>query len=118
MYIQAGEERVMGGSPVAFFVCVCEGAVFLWKCPRLYGVPFKRLKTKSKSSGLPDSNFIFFVATKKTKQKKTRALRWHVCSTAMCDLYLQRTPQRHFCYSAFTRPVAMLLAPGCPPDLR
>ena len=27
-------------------------------------------KTKSKSSGLPDNNFIFFVATKKTKQKK------------------------------------------------
>ena len=26
--------------------------------------------TKEKPSGLPDSNFIFFVATKKTKQKK------------------------------------------------
>jgi len=25
---------------------------------------------KAKPSGLPDSNFIFFVATKKTKQKK------------------------------------------------
>jgi hypothetical protein len=30
-------------------------------------------KTKAKPSGLPDSNFIFFVATKKTKQKKTFA---------------------------------------------
>ena len=29
-------------------------------------------KAKAKPSGLPDSNFIFFVATKKTKQKKTR----------------------------------------------
>ena len=33
-------------------------------------------KTKAKPSGLPDSNFIFFVATKKTKQKKAWALRW------------------------------------------
>jgi len=28
-------------------------------------------KSKAKPSGLPDSNFIFFVATKKMKQKKT-----------------------------------------------
>ena len=28
------------------------------------------IKTKAKPSGLPDSNVIFFVATKKTKQKK------------------------------------------------
>ena len=34
-------------------------------------------KTKAKSSGLPDSNVIFFVATKKTKQaKESLALRW------------------------------------------
>jgi hypothetical protein len=33
------------------------------------------LQAKAKSSGLPDNNFIFFVATKKTKQKKTWALR-------------------------------------------
>ncbi len=33
------------------------------------------LKTKPTPSGLPDSNFIFFVATKKTKQKKAFALR-------------------------------------------
>jgi len=33
-------------------------------------------KSKSKPSGLPDSNFIFFVATKKTKQKKAFTLRW------------------------------------------
>ncbi len=32
-------------------------------------------KTKAKPSGLPDSNVIFFVATKKTKQKKAW-LRW------------------------------------------
>jgi len=31
-------------------------------------------KTQAKPSGLPDGNFIFFVATKKMKQKK--ALRW------------------------------------------
>ena len=36
-----------------------------------YFVVLWDLKIKSKSSGLPDSNFIFFVATKKTKQKKT-----------------------------------------------
>jgi len=35
-------------------------------------------KTKAKPSGLPDSNFIFFVATKKTKQKKTWRCAWHV----------------------------------------
>jgi hypothetical protein len=34
------------------------------------------LKTKAKPSGLPDSNFIFFVATKKTKAKENLALRW------------------------------------------
>jgi len=35
-------------------------------------------KTKAKPSGLPDSNFIFFVATKKTKQKKTWRCAGHV----------------------------------------
>jgi hypothetical protein len=30
----------------------------------------KSSKSQAKPSGLPDSNFIFFVATKKTKQKK------------------------------------------------
>ena len=35
-------------------------------------------KSKSKSSGLPDSNFIFFVATKKTKQKKAWRCAGHV----------------------------------------
>jgi hypothetical protein len=35
-------------------------------------------KTKARPSGLPDSNFIFFVATKKTKQKKTWRCAWHV----------------------------------------
>jgi hypothetical protein len=35
-------------------------------------------KTKAKPSGLPDSNFIFFVATKKTMQKKTWRCAWHV----------------------------------------
>ena len=35
-------------------------------------------KTKSKPSGLPDSNFIFFVATKKTKQKKALRCAGHV----------------------------------------
>ena len=35
-------------------------------------------KTKAKPSGLPDSNFIFFVATKKTKQKKASRCAGHV----------------------------------------
>jgi len=39
---------------------------------------FWQLKTKSKPSGLPDSNFIFFVATKKTKQKKAWRCAGHV----------------------------------------
>ena len=39
---------------------------------------FLNSKTKSKSSGLPDSNFIFFVATKKTKQKKAWRCAGHV----------------------------------------
>ena len=38
-------------------------------------------KTKSKPSGLPDSNVIFFVATKKTKQKKTWRCAGHVCAS-------------------------------------
>ena len=33
---------------------------------------------KAKPSGLPDSNVIFFVATKKTKQKKAWRGAWHV----------------------------------------
>jgi len=39
---------------------------------------FWQLKTKSKPSGLPDSNFIFFVATKKTKQKKALRCAGHI----------------------------------------
>jgi hypothetical protein len=35
-------------------------------------------KTKAKRSGLPDSNVIFFVATKKTKQKKALRCARHV----------------------------------------
>jgi hypothetical protein len=35
-------------------------------------------KIKAKPSGLPDSNFIFFVATKKTKQKKALRCAGHV----------------------------------------
>jgi hypothetical protein len=35
-------------------------------------------ETKAKPSGLPDSNVIFFVATKKTKQKKTWRCAGHV----------------------------------------
>jgi len=41
--------------------------VFMWGLFFLFGLS----NSKSKPSGLPDSNFIFFVATKKTKQKKT-----------------------------------------------
>ena len=37
-----------------------------------------RFKNKAKPSGLPDSNFIFFVATKKTKQKKAWRCAGHV----------------------------------------
>jgi hypothetical protein len=36
-------------------------------------VEFLTPETKAKPSGLPNSNFIFFVATKKTKQKKLGA---------------------------------------------
>ena len=36
------------------------------------------LNAKAKPSGLPDSNFIFFVATKKTKQKKAWRCAGHV----------------------------------------
>jgi hypothetical protein len=38
----------------------------------------KPLKAKADPSGLPDSNVIFFVATKKTKQKKARRCAGHV----------------------------------------
>jgi len=41
-------------------------------------VEFLTQKTKTTPSGLPDSNFIFFVATKKTKQKKTWRCAGHV----------------------------------------
>jgi hypothetical protein len=36
------------------------------------------LRIKAKPSGLPDCNFIFFVATKKAKQKKAWRGAWHV----------------------------------------
>jgi hypothetical protein len=42
------------------------------------------LGTKAKPSGLPDSNVIFFVATKKTKQKKAWRCAWHVLFGAFC----------------------------------
>jgi hypothetical protein len=48
---------------------------------RYSDAPFVKLlipKTKAKPSGLPDCNFIFFVATKKTKQKKAWRGAWHV----------------------------------------
>ena len=35
---------------------------------------FLKVSQKTKPSGLPDNNFIFFVTTKKTKQKKTYLL--------------------------------------------
>jgi len=41
-------------------------------------VVLRNFKTKAKPSGLPDSNFIFFVATKKTKQKKAWRCAGHV----------------------------------------
>ena len=43
-----------------------------------YFVVLWDLKIKSKSSGLHDSNFIFFVATEKTKQKKSLRCAGHV----------------------------------------
>jgi hypothetical protein len=44
----------------------------------LFSVELLAPKTKAKPSGLPDSNVIFFVATKQTKQKKTWRCAWHV----------------------------------------
>jgi len=43
-----------------------------------FSIVLRNSKTKSKPSGLPDSNFIFFVATKKTKQKKAWRCAEHV----------------------------------------
>ena len=42
------------------------------------GVGLFNLRLKAKPSGLPDSNVIFFVATKKTKQKKAWRCAGHV----------------------------------------
>ena len=39
----------------------------------LFSVELLAQKTKAKPSGLPDSNVIFFLATKQTKQKKLGA---------------------------------------------
>ena len=39
---------------------------------------FARIKLKTRPSGLPDSNVIFFVATKKTKKKKAWRCARHV----------------------------------------
>jgi hypothetical protein len=47
-------------------------------------------RIKAKPSGLPDSNFIFFVATKKTKQKKARRCAWHVYSSIFVGLRYAR----------------------------
>ena len=41
-------------------------------------IVLRNLKRKSKPSGVPDSNFIFFVATKKMKQKKAWRCAGHV----------------------------------------
>ena len=43
-----------------------------------FSIVLWKSKTKAKPSGLPDSNFIFFVATKKTKQKKAWRCAEHV----------------------------------------
>ena len=52
-----------------------------------YFVVLWDLKIKSKSSGLHDSNFIFFVATEKTKQKKAW-VRVIDIVTHVLDLYI------------------------------
>jgi len=43
-----------------------------------FSIALWNLKSKAKPSGLPDNNFIFFVSTKKTKQKKTWRCAGHV----------------------------------------
>jgi hypothetical protein len=56
---------------------------------------FKPKKTKARPSGLPDSNFIFFVATKKTKQKKARRCAGHVVREA----FWWQKPEEETCFN-------------------
>jgi hypothetical protein len=63
--IEVGEDAT-DRSSVALFVGLCN------------------LKLKSKPSGLPDSNVIFFVATKKTKQKKA----WRCAEHVLLGMFL------------------------------
>jgi hypothetical protein len=48
---------------------------------------------------LPDSNFIFFVATKKTKQKKALALRWALLAREGGNLNSEKIIQLILCTS-------------------
>ena len=43
-----------------------------------FSIVLQDSNNQAKPSGLPDGNFIFFVATKKTKQKKTWRCAGHV----------------------------------------
>ena len=66
------------------FFCLVDGVYIKSEQQRAHLLPFSIVlwdsKTKSKPSGLPDSNFIFFIATKQTKQKKTYAALGMSCS--------------------------------------
>ena len=65
-------------------------------------------KTKTKSSGLPDGNVIFFVATKKTKQKKTSRCAGHV----VLEVFWWQGPTEEICASQhFPRYPRGLLGP-------
>jgi hypothetical protein len=59
-------------------------------------------KGKAKPSGLPDSNFIFFIATKKTKQKKAWRCAWHV---VLASFYLPFSGSQN--HNAYASPVVV-----------
>jgi len=70
----------------------------LWRCP-LETLRSEVLRTKSKPSGLPDNNVIFFVATKKTKQKKA----WLLCMFCSECFWWQVRLSESFRYLHFPR---------------
>jgi hypothetical protein len=65
----------------------------------LPGFLFFLRRLKAKPSGLPDSNFIFFVATKKTKQKKACSWQRAMSCAQLSALNKQQSAAVNFCTS-------------------
>jgi len=77
---------------LSFFSVVSEGQIVNQS---LFLSNFELQRQKAKPSGLPDSNVIFFVATKKTKQKKTWRCAGHVWLDITATSMQQKLSDNH-----------------------